>query len=307
MINETITQSKSVESAVFQGALALGLTPEEVEYQVLEEPKKGFLSIGSKMAKVLVYRKGYVPGTDAKKAAQAAEKKAAQAAQAAKASQAAKTAAPTEKKEAAPTEKKPVAKAQEGAPKKEAAPAPKKAATEAAPAAPKQPVDAAIAEAHPSVALLKRLMDNLGIHATLTLCEAQGEQECSHIDIEGTDEPAEVGVGALIGHHGDTLDAVQYLANLAANRAANEEYPKVKVDVEGYRARREETLCRLATRTAHKAVKYHRNFTLEPMNPYERRIIHAHLQGFEGVSTHSVGSGAGRRVVVVYESAASME
>lgn len=299
MINETITQSKSVESAVFQGALALGLTPDEVEYQVLEEPKKGFLSIGSKMAKVLVYRKGYVPGTDAKKAEEAAAKRAAE--QAAKAAQAAK--AQAEKKGAAPAPKKESAPAQ----KKESAPAPKKEAAPAAPAAPRKAVDAAQADAHPSVALLKKLIDDLGIKATVTLREAQEGDECSYIDIEGTDEPAEVGVGALIGHHGDTIDAVQYLANLASNRAANEEYPKVKVDVEGYRARREETLCRLAIRTANKAVKYHRNFTLEPMNPYERRIIHAHLQGFAGVSTHSVGSGAGRRVVVVYESAASME
>ena len=300
MINETITQSKSVESAVFQGALALGLTPDEVEYQVLEEPKKGFLSIGSKMAKVLVYRRGYVPGTDAKKAQEAAEKKAQEAA--AKAQKAAQ-AAPAPKKPAAPAQKKESAPAE----KKEAAPAPKKEAAPVAPAAQRKAVDAAKADAHPSVALLKKLIDDLGIRATVTLREAQEGDECSYIDIEGTDEPAEVGVGALIGHHGDTIDAVQYLANLASNRAANEEYPKVKVDVEGYRARREETLCRLATRTANKAVKYHRNFTLEPMNPYERRIIHAHLQGFAGVSTHSVGSGASRRVVVVYESAANME
>ncbi len=286
MMNETITQSKSVESAVFQGALALGLTVEEVEYQVLEEPKKGFLSIGSKMARVLVYRRGYVPGTDAKKAAEAAAKKAAEQAAREQKEAAARASTPA-----------PVAKAQAPKPQAPKAEAPKAEA----------PAKKATDGTHPSVALLEKLIANLGIAATVTLTESQGEDEPSRIDIVGTGAESEVGVGALIGHHGDTMDAVQYLANLASNRAAREEYPKVKVDVEGYRARREETLSRLAIRTANKAIKYHRNFTLEPMNPYERRIIHSKLQGFEGVSTHSVGSGTGRRVVVVYESAASME
>jgi spoIIIJ-associated protein len=96
------------------------------------------------------------------------------------------------------------------------------------------------------------------------------------------------------------MDAVQYLANLASNRSYDEEYPKIKLDIEGYRARREETLRRLANRTAQKALKFKRNFALEPMNPYERRIIHSELQKVAGVSTHSVGSGNGRRVIVTF-------
>ncbi len=112
--------------------------------------------------------------------------------------------------------------------------------------------------------------------------------------------------GALIGHHGETLDAIQYLANLSASRRSptpNREFLKITVDIENYRAKREETLRSLARRMAAKAVKYKRNFVLEPMNPYERRIIHSEIQGIENVDTHSVGSDENRKVVVTYEGA----
>lgn len=115
--------------------------------------------------------------------------------------------------------------------------------------------------------------------------------------IEVTGENA----GVLIGHHGDTLDAIQYLCNLAANRKDDENRPftKVTVDIEGYRARRAEALRSLARRTAAKVKKYQRNVTLEPMNPYERRIIHSEIQTIDGVTTHSVGQDSARRVVVM--------
>lgn len=112
--------------------------------------------------------------------------------------------------------------------------------------------------------------------------------------------------GALIGHHGETLDAIQYLANLSASRRSptpNREFLKITVDIENYRAKREETLRALARRMAAKAVKYKRNFVLEPMNPYERRIIHSEIQQIENVDTHSVGSDENRKVVVTYEGA----
>ena len=114
------------------------------------------------------------------------------------------------------------------------------------------------------------------------------------IDITGPN------AGVLIGHHGDTLDALQYLCNLAANRKDEDgrAFTKVTVDVEGYRERRAEALRSLARRTAAKVRKYHRNMTLEPMNPYERRIIHAEIQGVEGVTTFSIGQDSSRRVVI---------
>lgn len=109
--------------------------------------------------------------------------------------------------------------------------------------------------------------------------------------------------GVLIGRHGDTLDALQYLANLALNNKLEQEgkeSEKVTLDIEGYRARREETLRILAKRTAEKVKKYHKNIALDPMTPYERRIIHSALQNDSEVMTASVGSDENRKVVIHY-------
>ena len=120
------------------------------------------------------------------------------------------------------------------------------------------------------------------------------------IEIEGRD------TGVLIGHHGETLDAIQYLVNLALFRRSGasrseREHLKITVDIENYRAKREETLRALARRMAARAVKYKRNVFLEPMNPYERRIIHSELQDYPDVSTHSVGSDTSRKIIITYE------
>ena len=111
--------------------------------------------------------------------------------------------------------------------------------------------------------------------------------------------------GVLIGHHGDTLDALQYLANLAANKREEDEsrdYVHITVDVENYRAKREETLRALAWRMAERVKKYKKSIMLEPMPPYERRIIHSEVQNIEGVSTNSIGTDSNRRVVIYLES-----
>ena len=121
------------------------------------------------------------------------------------------------------------------------------------------------------------------------------------IDISGE------GSGILIGHHGDTLDALQYLLNLAANRreeGEKREYLKVTLDIEGYRAKREETLRALARKQADKVLKYKRSVMLEPMNPYERRIIHSEVQTIKGVSTNSIGSENNRKIVIYLDNSA---
>jgi spoIIIJ-associated protein len=107
--------------------------------------------------------------------------------------------------------------------------------------------------------------------------------------------------GVLIGHHGDTLDSLQYLANLAANKKVTgekREYCRITVDVENYRFKREETLRALARRMADKVLRYKKSVMLEPMNPYERRIIHSEVQKIAGVSTNSIGSENNRKVVL---------
>lgn len=119
------------------------------------------------------------------------------------------------------------------------------------------------------------------------------------INIDGED------TGILIGHHGETLDAIQYLVNLALFRKSNSERGreniKITVDIENYREKREDTLRALARRMAARAVKYKRNVFLEPMNPYERRIIHSELQEYPDVATHSVGSDTNRKIIITYE------
>ena len=106
-------------------------------------------------------------------------------------------------------------------------------------------------------------------------------------------------MGALIGHRGETLDAIQQLTGYVVNRGRSHRV-RIHVDAEGYRARREEALQRLAHKTATKVVKYRRNITLEAMNAYERHVIHAALQDVAGVSTYSTGTEPNRRTVVAY-------
>ncbi|MBE6566991.1 MAG: protein jag [Ruminococcaceae bacterium] len=129
----------------------------------------------------------------------------------------------------------------------------------------------------------------------LTVAKKEGNNDDILITVDGE------GAGLLIGHHGETLDSLQYLANLAANKKIKGEkhdYVKVTLDIEGYRAKREETLRALARRMAAKVVKYKKSVMLEPMNPYERRIIHSEVQHVQGVSTNSIGSENNRRVVM---------
>ncbi len=144
-----------------------------------------------------------------------------------------------------------------------------------------------------ALALVEELIANMNVEATVSMND--GESGEKKIVIEGGN------AAILIGHHGETLDALQYLANLAANKKVageKREYVKITVDVEGYRAKREETLRALARRMADKVLKYKKSVMLEPMNPYERRIIHSEVQNIEGVSTNSIGSDGNRKVVM---------
>ena len=106
-------------------------------------------------------------------------------------------------------------------------------------------------------------------------------------------------LGSLIGRRGETLDAIQQLTNYAVNHGQSHRV-RVHVDAEGYRAKREESLARLAQKVAGKVVKYRRNVTLEPMNAYERHVIHTALQDYPDVTTYSTGTEPNRRTVVAY-------
>ena len=138
---------------------------------------------------------------------------------------------------------------------------------------------------------VSRVLEGMGIEAVVD-AENVTEEETVYVNIQGPD------MGVLIGKRGQTLDALQYLTSLVVNRSSDAPYMKVKLDTENYRARRKDTLENLARNIASKVRKTRRPATLEPMNPYERRIIHSMLQGDKYVETHSEGEEPYRRVVI---------
>ncbi len=136
---------------------------------------------------------------------------------------------------------------------------------------------------------LRNILNSMKVQAEIRIRE---ENDIIHIDLTGPK------MGIIIGYRGETLDALQYLASLVVNKDHNIPYKKVILDTENYRKKREETLIRVAEKTAYKVKKIRRPYKLEPMNPYERRIIHSALQDNEYVYTFSEGEEPHRRVVV---------
>ena len=143
--------------------------------------------------------------------------------------------------------------------------------------------------AYEAKSFLKSILDNMGIKAEIRIKE---EENTLKIHMNGPD------MGILIGYRGETLDALQYLISLTINKDRNDDYKRVTLDTENYRKKREETIKRLAIKIANKAIRTGKVVKLEPMNPYERRIIHSVLQNNPDVQTYSEGEEPYRRVVV---------
>ena len=139
---------------------------------------------------------------------------------------------------------------------------------------------------------LTGLLERMGTEADIEISPREGKGV--NVNLSGPN------MGAVIGRRGETLDAIQHLTNYVINRG-NEKHMHISVDAESYRAKREESLVRLAEKMAAKVIKYKRSMALEPMNSYERHIIHTALQNYEGVTTSSTGSEPNRRVVVSYD------
>lgn len=135
---------------------------------------------------------------------------------------------------------------------------------------------------------LYTILDNMGVEAEINVKE---DDENIVVDVNGDD------IGIIIGRRGETMDSLQYLTSLVVNKEYDD-YKRVILNVENYRQKREETLIKLANRLADKVVKYKKPVTLEPMNPYERRIIHSTLQGHKYVETYSTGEEPKRKVVI---------
>ena len=287
-----VTSGKTIDLAIEAALTQLGLDRDSVSVQVLQQAKPGFLGFGAQPAKVQVTYEAPDP-TPAPQAPKSALGSASRSKP--------KAAAPVKKPEAPKAEPKPEApkpapKAE--APKQEKPAAPKaerKMRPERKIEAPKEPKVYAPAEAgsveEKIEQFLKGLLENMGSQAVPHA--AKGEDNTYHVELVGED------LGYLIGRRGDTLDAIQHLCNYAVNRDV-EGRIRINVDAEDYRAKREDSLRKYARKKAQQVLKARRRTTLEPMNAYERHVIHATLQEMENITTYSTGTEPNRRVVIEY-------
>ena len=271
-----IATGKTIDLAIEEALNQLGLSRDDVSVQVLATPKAGFLGLGGSPAKVEVTYEVPDPKPISALGSASRSKPKVKKVEAPKVEE--KPAAPKAEKPAAPkVEEKPVA------PKAEK------------PVAPKEPKVYAPAEAgsveEKIEVFLKGLLEHMGSDAVPHCWKEDGNTY--NVDLVGAD------LGYLIGRRGDTLDALQHLANYSINRNV-EGHIRINVDAEEYRAKREDSLCRYARKKAQQVLKARRRTTLEPMNAYERHVIHATLQDMDRITTYSVGTEPNRRVVIEY-------
>ena len=270
MIHEAKAQGATIEEALKNAREALNAPADaDVHAELISHPSKGLLGLFKKKAEARAYYE--TPDAPVKKQQpkpqkqQPAPQKAAQQPKAAKKQQP----APQQKEEA-----KPAAPQEEAAPKTEIA-----------------------IDAKPGVkagaAYLLEMVKLMGVREPSLKAFVHADNEVL-LELDCGED-----YGIVIGRRGETLDAIQYLTRLVANKQKTEgEYSRISINVGNYREKRKSTLASLAKKNADRVLKYGRNFTFEPMNPYERRIIHTTIQEIEGVTSHSVGNDDDRRVVI---------
>ena len=276
----------SVESAVALAVADLGLEREQVTVTILEEPSRGFFGIGSKLAKVRVEEKApkFEPKT-AKSEETRIEPKLERSEKPVRAAVSEDTA---EKAPARPRkEREPRQKNERRGRSRKARGAESYAYGEANVLG-ERPADLVEQEEHPVKTFLIDMFREMGLDVSIRVST---NAECVYVDVDGPDS------GTVIGKRGQTLDAIQYLASLVENKGENG-YTRVVIDAEGYRQKREKTLEKLANRLADKAARTGRAVRLEPMNPYERKVIHTALQKRPEVTTKSEGDEPYRRVII---------
>ena len=290
-----IVTGKTIDEAKANAVAQLGLEPDGFIYQVLQLPKAGFLGFGAQPAKIEVSYEVPDPQPEAPKVALSAASRSKP--KPAKKPEAPKAEPVKEEKPAAPAAPKvPAAPKAEEAPKpekkerrepKERKPQPPKAPAEPKEYAPAQPgsVEEKIE------VFLKGLLEHMNSQAVPHCWKEEGNTY--QVELVGED------LGYLIGRRGDTLDAIQHLANDSINRGV-EGHIRINVDAECYREKREESLRRYAVKKAQQVLKMRRRTTLEPMNAYERHVIHAALQEMDNITTHSTGVEPNRCVVIEY-------
>lgn len=260
---------KDVDEAVRLALVELKLSIDDVNIIVLEESSKGFFGLGSKLAKVRVEKKVKEPEKPEPKFESKKEQVLRQVNEYQKEE-------PVKKDLSAKSEKKSekIHKNQE------------KDIFEFSEN--ERPDDLILILEHPTLDFVKEITEKMGLSLVI---KAMKNENSIYIDIEGKDS------GTIIGKRGQTLDSIQYLTSLVANKD-KEKYIKVVVDAESYRCKREKTLEQLADRLAAKVVRSRKSVRLEPMNPYERKVIHAKLQSNPNVTTRSEGEEPYRRVII---------
>ena len=306
MEKNIVATGKTIDLAIESALSQLGLDRDSVSVLVLQQAKQGFLGFGAQPAKVQVTYEAPDPVPEAPKTALSYASRSKP-----------KAAAPLKRPEAPQPEKKPeMPKAEPkseapGMPKAESKPeaprqpkperkpeTPKAPRQERKPELPKQenkPREYAPAESGSVEEKIETFVKGLLEHMdSKAVPHCYKEESGSYkVDLVGDD------LGYLIGRRGDTLDAIQHLTNYAVNRDV-EGRIRVNVDAEAYREKREESLRRYARKKAQQVLKARRRTTLEPMNAYERHVIHATLQDMENITTHSTGVEPNRRVVIEY-------
>ena len=266
---------KTEEEAIRKGLEQLGMDRDDVSVEILERAKSGFLGIGSSPARVrLTYGPEEAPVAEP-----------------------APVVKPVVQKPAAEKEQKPAKPARPE--KTERAPRPEKADKPQRTERPEKKeipaIDLPLCEddnARRIVAFVSGLLEHMDSAAQVKVYEM--EKGRYKVILEGDK------LGQLIGRRGETLDAIQQLTNYAVNTGSDKRI-RIQMDAENYRAKREQSLESLANKVAAKVAKYRRSVTLEPMNAYERHVIHAALQDVKGVTTYSIGTEPNRRVVVAYD------
>ena len=267
---------KTEDEAIRRALEQLGLERDDVSVEILERAKSGFLGIGGSPATVRVSYDDGQPGPvkpEPKSAAPKAEKKPVYCAE-------------VLQKEVRAREKQ----------EREA----KRGERRAEPKAEKAPREPAVLgeeirdeKSEQIRTFLSGLLEHMDAKADVKVYEV--EKNRYKVILEGEK------LGALIGRRGETLDAIQQLTNYSITRGGESKRARVQIDAENYREKREESLERLAQKVAGKVVKYRRNVTLEPMNAYERHVIHTALQDTQYITTFSIGTEPNRRVVVSYD------
>lgn len=268
-MKEVTVSAKTLDDAITEALIQLGATSDMVEYDIIEKGSAGFLGFGSKQAVIKAWKKVVEEAVVSEQA-------------------------PKEVKKETPKKEEPVKKQSYEKKKTEKKQDKQKAPKAKAETAASIKTEQTLGKVEDNTikaceTFLHDVLHAMGMEVKITyFIDSDGALS---INMEGDN------MGILIGKRGQTLDSLQYLTNRIANKS-QEEYVRVKLDTENYRHRRKETLENLAKNIAYKVRKTRRPVSLEPMNPYERRVIHSALQGDRYVSTHSEGEEPYRRVVV---------